>query len=249
MLPDRGMGPGMAFIWWVILVMGLPHKSFSLYWGEERLEYFRILIVIVLGIGALWGDTVLFAQSLDQSSQSGSEVESELSPIQSAERSIPIGEAGASNPNPAPSQGAASFFMILRMILVLALAAAAIYGIVFFLKRISRPPQQKDPYLKVLAGAHLGSNRFVHVVSLGSKAWLVGASEGGVSLISEIRDAETVDALLLDESRKSAEVRGGKLPDFFHIVSRYLGGKEPPKVQEDLNAENVRKRRERLRGL
>jgi flagellar protein FliO/FliZ len=135
------------------------------------------------------------------------------------------------------------------MVLVLALAAAAIYGIVFFLKRISRPPQQKDPHLKVLAGAHLGSNRFVHVVSLGSRAWLVGASEGGVSLISEIRDSETIDAMLLDESRKSAEVRVGKLADFFHIVSRYLGGRESPNVQRELNAENVRKRRERLRGL
>ncbi|MDR1956121.1 MAG: flagellar biosynthetic protein FliO [Treponema sp.] len=144
-------------------------------------------------------------------------------------------------------QGAISFLTILRMILVLALAAGAIYGILFFLKRISRTPEQKDPHLKVLAGVHLGSNRFVHVVSLGSQAWLLGACEGGVSLIAELTDTETIDAMLLDESRKSAQ---GKVSGFdFSQVLRRLGGGAGPDPHTELKAENVRKRRERLRGL
>jgi flagellar protein FliO/FliZ len=131
------------------------------------------------------------------------------------------------------------------MIAVLGLCAGAIYGAVFFLKRIARPPETQDPYLKVLAAAHLGSNRFVHVVSVGSQAWLVGASEGGVSLIAEIADPETVDAMLLASSRKTAV--SAKSPDFSRLLSRFTGKDAAP--QPDLNAENVRKRRERLRGL
>ncbi|MDR2483855.1 MAG: flagellar biosynthetic protein FliO [Treponema sp.] len=224
-----------------------PRKHFGLYLGREKLEYFRIVLVIALSVGALLrGNSGLFAQAPEEPwSESTPVAGSGFSPIQSAERNIPIGEGTG---NRASVRQGASFFTILRMILVLALAAAAIYGIVFFLKRISRHQEQRDPHLRVLAGAHLGSNRFVHVVSVGSKAWLVGASEGGVSLISEITDIETVDAMLLEASRKSAETGTGKLPDFAHLLSRLSGG-EPSEIQPNLKAENVRKRRERLRGL
>ncbi|MDR3333801.1 MAG: flagellar biosynthetic protein FliO [Treponema sp.] len=170
------------------------------------------------------------------------QTQSEGLPGREGERAIVLGEPAA-----VPLQGGASVFSILRMILVLALVAVAIYGIVFFLKRISRPPEQKNPHLKVLARVHVGAGAFAAVVAVGSKAWLVGASEGGVSLISELGDQETIDAMLLDESRKNAEMGTAKLFDFSQMLRR-LGGGAVPDTQ-GIKAENVRKRRERLRGL
>jgi flagellar protein FliO/FliZ len=169
-----------------------------------------------------------------------------IASVRSEEQAIPLGPESTSDL--LPGQGPVSFFTILRMILVLALAAGAIYGIVFFLKRISRPQEQKDPHLQVVAGVHLGSNRFAHVVSLGSQAWLLGSAEGGVSLIAEITDRETIDAMLLDASRKHAETGRGKLLDFSQVLRR-LSGEVGPDPQAGLKAENVRKRREHLRGL
>ncbi|MDR0643631.1 MAG: flagellar biosynthetic protein FliO [Treponema sp.] len=140
---------------------------------------------------------------------------------------------------------ASTFFVILRLVLVLALAAVAVYGLVFFLKKFSRVQEQKDPFLKILAGVSLGANRFIHIVSVGEQAWLVGSADGGVSLIAEINDKETVDALLLEESRRSAET--AKATGFATLMrwtsKTTAGSGEPPK------AENVRKTRERLRGL
>ena len=205
--------------------MFFPHINFSLHLKKEGLRIFCIFLFIALNISAV------YAQEAQVT---------EHSPIQETEQNIRIGEGSIA---PDINQGV-SFFTILRMVLALALAAAAIYGVVFFLKRISKPPEQKDPYLKVLAGVHLGANRFVHIVAVGSKAWLLGASEGGVSLISEIDDTETIDALLLEASKKSTET--GKVHDFASILSRLTGGgSQTP----DINADNVRKRRERLRGL
>jgi flagellar protein FliO/FliZ len=99
----------------------------------------------------------------------------------------------------------ATFPVILRMVLVLALVAGIIYLVVFFLRRVSRPQAEQNPHLKILASTHLGNGRFVHVVSLGNQAWLVGAGEGGVNHIADINDKEALDAMLLDASRKSAE--------------------------------------------
>ena len=131
------------------------------------------------------------------------------------------------------------------MILTLVVVAAAIYGIVFFLKRASLGKTQRDPFLKILASAPLGMNRSAFVISVGSRAWLVGAAEHGVNLISEIEDKEILDAMLLEDSRKIAEAPGGPFPDFKALL-RKLG------MQTDTSApgpDNIRKRRERLKGL
>jgi flagellar protein FliO/FliZ len=137
--------------------------------------------------------------------------------------------------------GTPSAFVVFRMVLVLALAAAAIYGVVFFFKRLSRPPSKVNPHLKVLARATLGPGSFTAVVSLGNKAWLVGVADGSVNLISEVADQELVDAMLLDESRNDAE--GGGLLNFSKLLRR-LGG-----ADERLTPESLRKRRERLKNL
>jgi flagellar protein FliO/FliZ len=157
------------------------------------------------------------------------------------ESTIPIiGDTAVVSP-----AGVSSFFVILRLILVLVLVAVAIYGIVFFLKRLSRNPVQRDPFLKVLASAPLGVNRFVHVVNVGTSAWLVGATDSSVSFIAEIKDKETVDAMLLEESRRDVET--AKASGFANLLRRVVGSAEPNTATP--KAENVRKNRERLRGL
>jgi len=138
----------------------------------------------------------------------------------------------------------ASIWAVIRMILVLALAAAAIYGIVYFIKRSSKQTTANDPFLKILASSHIGFNRYVHIASVGSKAWLLGASEGGVNLISEIEDKEIIDALLLEDSKKSTETQN-RFPDFLSILRR-LG---TPGQTRSISVDEIRKRRERLKGL
>ncbi|MCL2266587.1 MAG: flagellar biosynthetic protein FliO [Treponema sp.] len=137
-----------------------------------------------------------------------------------------------------------STWAIIRMVLVLALAAAAVYGIVFLFKRASKPAQYNDPFLKVLANAHLGSNRYVHVVSLGNKTWLLGASDGGVNVISEIDDPDVINAMLLEDSNKISQVKG-RLPSFLSMLRR-MG---TPAQGGAAGADEIRKRRERLKGL
>ncbi|WP_232616825.1 flagellar biosynthetic protein FliO [Treponema primitia] len=166
-----------------------------------------------------------------------------LSDAPSAESLIILGDAPPGEALPAP--GTPTVFVVLRMVLVLALAAAAIYGLVFFFKRLSRSPEQKNPYLKVLARAPMGAGSSVAVVSVGNKAWLVGAGDSGVSLISEITDQEMVDAMLLDDSRKGND-GGPKFLNFSALLRRLGGGAA---TNTRFSADDLRKRRERLKDL
>jgi flagellar protein FliO/FliZ len=81
---------------------------------------------------------------------------------------------------------------------------------------------------------------------IGSKAWLLGASEGGVSLITEVDDREILDAMLLEDSRKSARVSAR--PDFAGLLKLFGAGRVPAN-QIQVKPDNVRQRRKRLQGL
>jgi flagellar protein FliO/FliZ len=158
-----------------------------------------------------------------------------------AEREILFDDDGAVTP--AQNTSGPSVWAAVRMLLVLVLVAVAIYGVIYFLKKAAKPAASSDPFLRILSSAHLGSNRYAHIVSVGGKAWLLGASDGGVKLISEIEDKEVIDAMLLEDSRKTSE-NSGRLPDFISLLRRF-GARPGPDVS---GADNIRRHRERLKG-
>lgn len=194
---------------------------------------FFVIIVLYAGGG------MLCAQDADITPGQGSGAAAALPP----ESSLIFGETVPS----AAVSGGASAGAVIRMVLVLALAAAAIYGVVFFLRRAARPQEQYNPHLKILSSAHLGSNRFMYVISVGAQAWLVGAGEGGVSLIAEIGDKEAVDAMILARSQRSAEA--GRFADFRALLHRLSGGPGGDEPGGNPRPDNLRRRRERLKGL
>jgi flagellar protein FliO/FliZ len=174
------------------------------------------------------------------------------------EREIRLGEENSGLPLavPAPVSGSS----MIRAVLLLILAAAADYGLVYAVKKFSRPRDTRNPHLRVLATARLGPNRFVHVVALGTRGWLVGSGEGGVSRIADIQEQEALDALFLEESRRAAQ---GPSAQDFRSLFRRLGGRPDPERpgpgsgpspdrengEIEALAENIRRRRDRLRGL
>ena len=139
--------------------------------------------------------------------------------------------------------------VMLRMVLVLALAALAIYGVVFFIKRLARPQENRDPHLKVLARVSLGSESFAAVVSLGTKAWLVGGGSGGVNLISEVDDIESLETMMLDDARRTAEASSRRMIDFGSLIRRLGRSSREATPSIGTNADSLRRQRERLKGL
>jgi len=183
----------------------------------------------------------VFSQEVPAGEQSVQTAETS-DPLRAAEEALTFGNTAS--PGAAFGTGP-SIWSVIRMILVLALAAAAIYGAVFLIKRSTKQTVQSDPFLKVLASSHLGSNRYVHIVHAGNKAWLIGSSDGGVNLISEVDDKETVDAMLLDDSRRMADAPSGNIMNFLSLLKKFgapVNAKTP-------GADEIRKRRERLKGL
>jgi flagellar protein FliO/FliZ len=223
-----------------------------LYLGGEKLKPFRFFAVVYFA--TIFG-FLLHAQTPDASLPGGeTQVRTDASSAETGAPPEAPSQAVDENfllldealPEGNAVSGPSSFFLILRMVLVLVLVAAAVYGLVYFFRRLGRPAPERDPYLKLLSSVHLGSNRYVHVVALGAKAYLIGAGDSGVSLIGEVEDQEIVDTMLLDEGRRALE-GGGRLLDFTRLLQRFRQPKDDAAALPGADA--MRKRRERFRGL
>jgi len=212
------------------------------------LNKFRVVSLALLCVVVSWGP--LYAQSSSKNSSSGQTGSVSVSATKSSgptdETTLTLGDP-TTNGTAAPATS--SVWVVIKMVLVLALVAAAVYGVVFVLKKVARPTEKKDPFLRVLATASVGANRFVHVVALGSKAYLVGSGDAGVNLIAEVDDKETVDAMLLDESQRDAEERGPGTLDFKTILRRFSPSSPSNATDTKASVEKLRKRRERIQGL
>ena len=212
--------------------------------GGEKLKLSRPCRGVFLEL--LFLITLFFVFTLAVSAQT-------VEPLAIDESAIILGEAPAAE---APSAGS-SIFVVLRMVLVLALAALAIYGVVFFVKRLARPQESRDPHLKVLARVSLSSDTYAAVISVGAKAWLVGGGGGALNLISEIDDAEALETMLLEDARKQAENSSRRFIDFRSLLSRLgkpsqdgrAGTSDSLRSGGGSLADSLRKQRERLKKL
>jgi flagellar protein FliO/FliZ len=89
----------------------------------------------------------------------------------------------------------------LRMVLILAAVVAVIYFIFWLLKRGVRRQLPQNDLIRLLGTRNLTGNRALHLVEMGKQVFLVGSAEGSISLISEIRDQETLDSIALERSQ------------------------------------------------
>jgi len=212
--------------------------------GGEKLKV-PVFALLLFGVGLLIQIPNICAQEVLSEDESAPSEQEQARDPRAWERGVSFGEDNGVNTSPDTTAAGSSIWAAIRMILVLSLVATAIYGVVFFLKRSSKQTAAADPFLKILASAPLGSNRYAHIVSVGGKAWLLGSSDGGVNLIGEIDDKDVINAMLLEDSRKGADAATGRLPDFLAMLRR-LG---TPAESRTSGADEIRRRRERLKGL
>ena len=200
--------------------------------------------LLFLGAGLFIQIPYISAQEVLSEDETASEEQAQERDPYAWERGITFGEEGGENAPVAGTNVGPSIWTFVRMVLVHALVAAAVYGIVLFIKRSSKKKDTEDPFLKVLANTHLGFNRYAHIVSVGEKAWLVGSSDGGVNLIGEIDDKDVINAMLLEDSEKSTRNQS-RFPDFLGMIRRFGAQAESSAP----SADDIRRRRERLKGL
>jgi len=118
--------------------------------------------------------------------------------VSTAEEDLVLAESSGNSPNgTSGSLSGSAWPYFLRMLLTLALVLGTIWLVFFLIRRAAKPRAREDAFIKVIASAPLGAGKWMYVVSLGAKAFLVGATDSSVNLIHEVEDAELIDEMKL----------------------------------------------------
>jgi len=156
----------------------------------------------------------------------------------------PAAGAPAGTPAPAPAASGVSTWDFVRMLIILAGVVLVIYLIFWLLRRGAGRKIQENDLIRVLGSRGLAGNRALHLVEIGTSVYLVGASDGGVQLIAEVTDKETLDSVRL----KAAEQSTGPRHTFQQILAEiFRPAKRPLTVGEGVGF--LKGQRDRLRKL
>ena len=141
------------------------------------------------------------------------------------------------------------FWDLMRMVLVLALVVGMIYAVYFLLKRSRKKLEEESNFISLLSSQALPGGRQLYIIDVAGRVYLLGAGDGSLSLITEIEDKPSIDALRLDASRQQA---GAKT--FSQLMSSFFV-KSPNDDQEkanhlpDVGFTFLRQQRKRLKRL
>lgn len=103
-------------------------------------------------------------------------------------------------PSPATTDSGVSpftFWDLLRMVLVLAIVVGIIYLVFHLLKRASNGKYADSDLIRIVGAQTLPGNRAIYLVQVGTQIFMVGAGSESVTLLGEITEKETVDAMIL----------------------------------------------------
>jgi flagellar protein FliO/FliZ len=163
------------------------------------------------------------------------------------ETEIKIGEAEVPLE---PQQGGdpvplVSTWDFVRMVLVLASVVGAIYLLFFLLKRTTGVRRTENDLIRVLDYQGLSGSRGLYLVEVGVSVYLVGSADNAVSLVAEVTDKESLDAvrLALEQGGTQEAPRS-----FVSVLSGLFGGAAGGGAGTD-NVSYLRKQKERLRKL
>jgi flagellar protein FliO/FliZ len=179
----------------------------------------RIALVLCAAL-ALGSGAVAGAQGKEAAQPAAGKAVGTAAPVD--ETTLSLGEAAAPARAANNAAGSNTLAYFLRMIFVLALVLGAIYGVYRLMKRLSKPKPADDSSLKILASTSLGPGKALHVIGLGSKAYLIGAADSSISLVAELDDKEFIDALTLEATLVPKASRPGA-GDFGELLRGLLG--------------------------
>lgn len=151
------------------------------------------LILLAIGVCLFLATPCAFSQS-DSSEQLP------------AESSITIEGNPDETSEAIPSQN--TFWIFLRLILVLGCTIAAIYGIVYVMKKSFMPKVTENPFLQQITSLPLGANKAIHLIVIDKTAYVLGVADSGINLITEINDKDLVDSMTLHASMNETKNPG-----------------------------------------
>lgn len=161
------------------------------------------------------------------------------------------GAQGESAERPEGSSAWSGVWLVVRMVVALALVVALMYAFVWLLRKAGGGGRRDDDqFMRVVSSITLAPGKSVQIVSLlDEKAYMLGVSDNAVSVIAEVSDKETVNAMNLYADKMSRQKKPRNFDDILAIFMPKSARRQKGSALEgagDGAAELIKRSRENL---
>ncbi len=135
------------------------------------------------------------------------------------------------------------FTMVIKTLLILGIFGICIY---YFARYISKKQGLSFPHLnviKIITSIPVGTNRFVQVIEVGNKYYLIGSTDSNINLLTEVVDKETLNMIKILKNKQAERI---DTPTFFSFLNNFLGG-HSKKINIKDNTKFLKKQKDRLK--
>ncbi|MCL2154982.1 MAG: flagellar biosynthetic protein FliO [Leptospirales bacterium] len=104
-------------------------------------------------------------------------------------------------------------WLIIKTLFVLGLFIGGFYFFYKFVAQKTGLNLSGQEAIRILSTVSLGTNKFIQIIDVAGKIFLLGVTDNNINLLTEIKDKEEIDRIRLLSSR-STPVQGAKFQDF-----------------------------------
>ena len=179
---------------------------------------FKKLLVVLIFIGSI--SNLVFSQTSSNKVDESTKIEGSSSA--EAEKKYSLNTTAGNES--ARTSKSNTWEPILKMILVLALVIVIIYFLMNFFKKSINGGKggNEDEYLRKVAHLNLGPGKSVQVVTLLENCYVLGVSDSGINLISEIDDKELISAMNISADKAA---KTSKAKNFAEVLEMFMPSK------------------------
>ena len=132
-----------------------------------------------------------FSFAQNSNSESNVNLESVSTDVPTGENSIILDTDSDTVTERSPN----GFWVFVRMVLVLVIVILLIWFVMKLVKKGTEVKPSDDPFLRRVASINLAPGKSVQIVTIQQNCYVLGVTDGGINLISQITDVETINAM------------------------------------------------------
>lgn len=134
-----------------------------------------------------------------------------------------------------------TIWIFVKFILFLALFVAAIYGVLWYIKKRNNTVKNDDEFLRRVSNLTLAPGKSVEIVTLIDKAYLLGVSDAGINLIAEVTNKELIDAMNVYSDKQANTKKSRSFAEVLNLFMPNAGQTAEPVSENTGLADLIKK--------
>ncbi|MBN1899284.1 MAG: flagellar biosynthetic protein FliO [Spirochaetes bacterium] len=118
------------------------------------------------------------------------------------------------------------FSLLFKTFIILVLFGGGVYYVFRYISKKQGFLPVSSNIIRLLSTVPVGTNRFIQLIEVGTHYYLIGTSDSGITLIAEITDNESINAIKIKASEVKPETGKISFISFIKDIIAHIPGKE-----------------------